>query len=533
MISTLLSLALAGALAHPAAAAVASDDPPVQIWISNDRRFVPGDRAKVQVRTRDDAYLLVLHADTEGHLRILFPVDPTDDDFVRGGRKYEIRGRGGHESFTIDSRTGQGTVYAVASADPFKFDEFVVGGHWDYRALAPQRLSSQPESELNDLVRRMSQDDFDYDILTYDVFDRVAYSDYSSSYYPSFYYSSCFGCWYRPGVSIGLYFGRPYRRPYYDPYYPVYDPFYDPFFYDPYFYPAYYAPIYYPRAYYYPYDSYPYPGYGGYYNSPSHRPHGPYTPYRFRGNDIVAAGYRDRGFSGVRSVNTVYLPPRSRVIQPGTVDPARRLSSGSGNIAQPVAVPAERRNGARVESAPVARDGAAQPSGGERRAPQTRGVEARRVGGSGGRTNSNPSSRQENWPQDVSPRRSEPPSDVTPRRADIAPTDVTPRGPTPRDVTPRRAEVDRPQIERAPVLVHREPQADPRSSRNDQPSSNAPRPSAPPPSDRSGGGGGGGGGGDRGGGSRSPAPPASSWGGGGGGGGGGGQAPSGGGGRRR
>ena len=25
-------------------------DPPIQVWISNDRRFLPGDRAKVQVR---------------------------------------------------------------------------------------------------------------------------------------------------------------------------------------------------------------------------------------------------------------------------------------------------------------------------------------------------------------------------------------------------------------------------------------------------------------------------------------------------
>src|SRR5262245_23681668 len=258
MISALLlTFALAGAHADSAAPTVRSDDPSVQLWISDDRRFLPGDRAKVQVRTRDDGYLLVLHVDTDGHLRVLFPIDPRDDDFVRGGRKYEIRGRGGREAFTADSKTGQGTVYAAVSSDPYKFDGYVLGDHWDYQALAPQRLSTQPESELNDLVRRMSQDDFDYDILTYEVLDRVAYSDYySSPYYTTPYYSgyydSCFSCGYRyrSGFAFSIFYGAPYRRYYYDPFYPVYNPFYDPFFYDPYYYPGYYSPFYYPRIYY-------------------------------------------------------------------------------------------------------------------------------------------------------------------------------------------------------------------------------------------------------------------------------------------
>ena len=68
------------------------------------------------------------------------PLDPRDDNFVRGGRKYEIRGRGGRESFTADDGKGTGTVYAAVSHDPFRFDQFVLGDHWDYRKLAPQRL---------------------------------------------------------------------------------------------------------------------------------------------------------------------------------------------------------------------------------------------------------------------------------------------------------------------------------------------------------------------------------------------------------
>jgi hypothetical protein len=340
MISALLLPLLAfGTPAHAAPRARGGDDPAIQIWINSDRRFLPGDRAKVQVRTREDGYLLVLHADPDGHLRVLFPLDPNDDDFVRGGRKYEIRGRGGRESFTVDNDKGRGTVYAAVSHDPFKFDGFVLGDHWDYRNLAPQRLSSDPQQDLNELVRRMVDNSFDYDILTYDVLERVVYA---SSYDPDYYgYSGYYdGCGYsyfcgRPyygspySVSIGLFFGRPYYRRYYDPFYAGYDPFYDPFFYDPYYYrPYYYRPYYYPTY----YHSYAYP-YGGYHSNHYYYGNGyyagwnrSYTPYRFRSYDGTLGTYRDRRFDLRRSVNTVYLPPVVRDRQPVNASPVRRVT---------------------------------------------------------------------------------------------------------------------------------------------------------------------------------------------------------------
>jgi len=163
-------------------------DPAIQIWISNDRHFLPGEEAKVQVQTREDGYLIVLHVDPEGHVGVLFPIDPGDDNFARGGKKYEVRGRGGHGSFTTDDGKGRGTVYAAVSHDPFRFDQFVLGDHWDYHQLAPQRFSNEPEQELNDLVRRMADGGgFDYDILTYDVVERVVYAnDYSGDSYGSY-----------------------------------------------------------------------------------------------------------------------------------------------------------------------------------------------------------------------------------------------------------------------------------------------------------------------------------------------------------
>src|SRR5919109_2603456 len=130
-LSLLLPFLLAGEPAKPVAAA--TDDPPIRIWIDNDGRFLRGDRARVHVRAEDDGYLVVLQADTEGHLRVLFPIDPTDDSFVRGGKKYEVEGRGGREAFDVGDRTGRGTVYAAVSRAPFRYDEFILADHWDYR----------------------------------------------------------------------------------------------------------------------------------------------------------------------------------------------------------------------------------------------------------------------------------------------------------------------------------------------------------------------------------------------------------------
>jgi hypothetical protein len=379
----LLPLLLVGAPADGAALAgrAAGDDPAIQIWINNDRRFLPGDRAKVQVRTREDGYLLVLHVDPDGHLRVLFPLDPRDDDFVRGGRKYEIRGRGGRESFTADAGKGTGTVYAAVSHDPYRFDDFVLGDHWDYRNLVPQRLPADPEPDLNDLVRRMVDGSFDYDILSYTVLERVVYADdYSRSYYDSYGYGgygyggcgySYFGCgrsYYGSpySLSVSLFFGAPrHRRFYYDPFFAAgYDPFYDPFFYDPY----YYRPFYYSPVYYQPYYNYPY--YGGYYQNR----YRPYSPYRFRPADGMLAGYRDRRYDLRRSVNTVYLPPVVRNRQAPNASPIRRTADerpAAGTDARSAApgrgrVPADGATGARraPERSPSAGGGA---GGGDRR----------------------------------------------------------------------------------------------------------------------------------------------------------------------
>jgi len=242
MISALFGVLVAttGSAVSPAVAprtAVVADDPPVRISLNSGGYYYQGDRAKVRVRVAEDGYLLVLRADADGRVRVLFPLDPGDDDFVRGGHDFELRGRGDRESFYVDDVRGTGTILAARSATPFRYDRFVRGDHWDYRVLASDRIGNDAEAGLLDLVDQMADSaHYDYDVTSYSVGGGEGYRPYYS------YYDGYYGPGYYPSFSVGFRFGSPYYRRYCDPF--LYDPFFcDSFYYDPFFRP--YGPFYY------------------------------------------------------------------------------------------------------------------------------------------------------------------------------------------------------------------------------------------------------------------------------------------------
>ncbi len=275
MITALLltSLTLAPAAEMPSVLQQA----PVKVWLNKRGDLERGDRVRVYTRADADGYLLILHAEPDGRIRVLFPVDPLNDNYVRGGREYEIRGRGDRETFRIYENSGVGTVYAAFSRDPFRTDAFVRADHWDYRVLEQWRLNEDldPESELTALVQEMAGGvGFSYDLTHYVVGERVAASYYSGGYPRSYVNVSLGHGWWDPwwGVSVGW-------NSWYDPYW------YGPSWWYPYRYRPYrWAYYYYPYSGYY-YD-YPYSGY--YYDAYRYRyPAGTY----YAGNGNVRGRY--------------------------------------------------------------------------------------------------------------------------------------------------------------------------------------------------------------------------------------------------
>lgn len=99
-----LSFALLAVLA-PSPSSAVQDDPAVRITLNEAGRYERGDYARVKVRVEDDGYLVVLHADPDGRVRVLYPIDPDDDTWVRGRRSYELRDRGGDDRlFMVEGR---------------------------------------------------------------------------------------------------------------------------------------------------------------------------------------------------------------------------------------------------------------------------------------------------------------------------------------------------------------------------------------------------------------------------------------------
>ncbi len=213
------------------------DDPAVTVRL-NHEQFQVGDRGKIYFKTDRDGYVAILHADPQGRVRVLFPIDPTEDNFVRGGRQVELRSRSDRDAIQIDAG-GTGTVLAIYSADAFAFDELTRNGHWDFATLGgpDESVKNDPLAGLLEIANNMARDhQFDYDVATYVVADQYAASDEDYGYgHSHFGIGVAFGYPYPFG--FGFAFGYPYYSPFafvpfypYYPYgygyrYPVYHPF--------------------------------------------------------------------------------------------------------------------------------------------------------------------------------------------------------------------------------------------------------------------------------------------------------------------
>lgn len=213
--------------------------PAIRLDLSSGGQYVTGDRVEVAVQAADDGYLLVTQVDPGGRIRVLFPLDPTDDNYIRGGRTYRILGRGDREGFLADAG-GDGVVFAAITADPWQFDRYSLNGHWDVRTLNTE-LVSDAETELVNLANRVSRGGFDYDILPYNVVGPASYADEGmtpgipqdvvieqAAPATTVIVDGCMGCWgWGPGISVGLGWG-------WDPFWgPAWNPWWTPVAWNP------------------------------------------------------------------------------------------------------------------------------------------------------------------------------------------------------------------------------------------------------------------------------------------------------------
>ncbi len=157
-------------LSVASARAQSPGDSRVAVRLTLDRAWYgPGDHGRVYVRLGTDAYLIVLHSEPDGHVRIVFPLDPADNAYVHADTTIEIRSRGDRDAFIVDDSSGTGTWYAAVSSKPYHFDPVTLSTHWDYRQIPHVLAVRDAEGDLTTLVQRLATARFDYDVLQYHI----------------------------------------------------------------------------------------------------------------------------------------------------------------------------------------------------------------------------------------------------------------------------------------------------------------------------------------------------------------------------
>ena len=174
----LLSL-LAVASSHPVGTPT-SDRPKVEVWTDRgDNPYTAGQVVQVLFQTDQDAYVTVLRIDTDGRVRVLFPREPWESNFARGGRVYEVQGTAASAGFRADGYPGEGYVFAVAATDPFVYDPIESDQRWNYELIADGgRIRGDPYAALTELAERIvatGSGDWDYDIAPYYVQQHYEY----------------------------------------------------------------------------------------------------------------------------------------------------------------------------------------------------------------------------------------------------------------------------------------------------------------------------------------------------------------------
>lgn len=123
--------------------------PPAVTLRLSDSVLAKGARVRATVALRDAGYLVVLRADGDGRLSVLFPTRP-DEATPTGGGATTL------PPFVVAAAGGRGVVLAMRLDAPPRVAGFVAGGAWNYDALLFQPTAGNAEAALYAIAERLS-----------------------------------------------------------------------------------------------------------------------------------------------------------------------------------------------------------------------------------------------------------------------------------------------------------------------------------------------------------------------------------------
>ncbi len=95
-----------------------------RVWIWPDRgeggEYLPGDNIRINVEVTRSCFLILYNIDTRGNLRILYPYDPWDDNYVAAGEVISFPRPWDMYEWTVDGPSGIEYVQAIASEFPIR-----------------------------------------------------------------------------------------------------------------------------------------------------------------------------------------------------------------------------------------------------------------------------------------------------------------------------------------------------------------------------------------------------------------------------
>jgi hypothetical protein len=164
------------------AGAVTGEGLEARVWLDGgvDPVFQVGDEARVYYRASVDAYLVLLHMNTDGILRLLFPGAPGEAELARGGQDYRLRFPGS-DAWIIEESPGTGYFFVIASKERPRFDrlnETRVAGGW---ASSPgrNRVSQDPYATVGEFTRALlpgiREADYAVDFTAYHIGQAYSY----------------------------------------------------------------------------------------------------------------------------------------------------------------------------------------------------------------------------------------------------------------------------------------------------------------------------------------------------------------------
>lgn len=91
-----------------------------EVWVDHaDGEYYIGDDIGISFRVSRDAFVAIYTVDSRGMVNLLFPSDPSEDNFVRGGETYQLPGPRDNYDLVVSGPEGVENIQVIASRERF------------------------------------------------------------------------------------------------------------------------------------------------------------------------------------------------------------------------------------------------------------------------------------------------------------------------------------------------------------------------------------------------------------------------------